>query len=756
VEIAKTATQAAENFTEVDRRGGPPYSTLDPEAVAAIVEGRHGDPFGVLGPHRVQTSGGSALAVRAFWPGVQEAWVVVQGEAAPMQRLHAEGFFEAVLQGRDASIAYRLRLKTGEGVVFEQDDVYALPSVLSDYDLYLLGEGTHYKNYTLLGAHVREVRGLKGVSFAVWAPNAKRVSVVGDFNFWDGRRHPMRRHPGPGVWDIFIPGVESGAKYKFEILAADGSLMPLKSDPYGFYFEVRPATASIVHELDGYVWRDQEWMNTRKSRNALDAPINVYEVHLGSWIRSPDDPEKLLGYRELAHKLVDYVRDLGFTHIQLMPVTEHPFDGSWGYQTLGYFAPTSRFGAPEDFMYFVDHCHRHNIGVLVDWVPAHFPRDDHGLRRFDGTALYEHADPRQGEHPDWGTMVFNYGRNEVANFLLGNALFWFDKYHIDGVRVDAVASMLYLDYGRKHGEWIPNRYGGNENLEAIAFLKRFNELVHLHYPGVLTIAEESTAWSGVSRPTYLGGLGFSLKWNMGWMNDTLRYMHKDPVFRRYHQNDVTFSIIYAFSENFMLPLSHDEVVHGKGALLDKMPGDFHQRFANLRLLLAYMFTHPGKKLLFMGGEFGQWQEWRYWQSLDWHLLQYEPHKGVQRLVRDLNRLTRSEPALHEVDFDHQGFEWIDHHDADASVLTYLRRSRDGEFVVAALNFTPVLRERYWIGVPEPGFYAEILNTDSEYYAGWNHGNDGGVTAVERAQHGRPYAVEVTLPPLAAVVFKIQT
>jgi 1,4-alpha-glucan branching enzyme len=728
-------------------------TTVSREDVAGIVGGRHRDPFSVLGPHSARSAAGPALAIRAFVPGAREGWVVEEGQTHPLTLIDKSGFFEAVLPGREGIGKYRLRFRSSEGLIFEVDDAYAFPTVLSDYDLYLLGEGTHYKNYQLLGAHLREIDGVSGVSFAVWAPNAQRVSVVGDFNFWDGRRHPMRFHPGVGVWDIFIPGLKEGDVYKFELLGPDSQLLPLKSDPYGFYFELRPNTAGIVHDINRYTWRDEVWMRDRKRHNSLDAAVSVYEVHLGSWIRSPDNPEKMLGYRELAHKLVDYCIQMGFTHIELMPVTEHPFDGSWGYQTLGYFAPTSRFGTPEDFMYFVDYCHQHEIGVLIDWVPAHFPRDDHGLRLFDGSALYEHADPRQGEHPEWGTMVFNYGRNEVANFLLGNALFWFDKYHIDGVRVDAVASMLYLDYGRKYGEWIPNRYGGHENLEAISFLKRFNELVHLHFPGVMTVAEESTAWGGVSRPTYLGGLGFSMKWNMGWMNDTLRYFHKDPLYRRYHQNDITFSIIYAFTENFMLPLSHDEVVHGKGALLDKMPGDFHQRFANLRLLYAYMFTHPGKKLLFMGGEFGQWQEWRYWQSLDWHLISYEPHQGVQRLVRDLNHLIRKEPALFELDFDHRGFEWIDHHDADSSVLAYLRRSKDGDFVVIAINFTPVPRPSYSLGVPAPGQYRELINTDSSYYGGSNLGNDGEVTAIEKEQHGRPFSISVTLPPLSVVVFK---
>jgi len=736
--------------------GRAPTISVSMGAVQAIIDAQHGDPFSVLGPHLVKVSGSNVVAIRCFVPGVSEAWVLDGAKSHRMNLVHKEGFFEAIISGRSQVFPYRLRFRSKEGLVFEQDDPYSFPTVLSDYDLYLLGEGTHYKNYTLLGSHLRTIDGVKGTSFAVWAPNARRVSVVGDFNFWDGRRHPLRFHPGPGVWDIFIPGIQAGAKYKFEIVGPSGQLLPLKSDPYGFRFEVRPATAAIVHDIEQYRWNDDDWMKKRIKRNALDAPVNTYEVHLGSWIRSPDNPEKFLDYRELAHKLVDYCQKMGFTHLELMPVTEHPFDGSWGYQTLGYFGPTSRFGTPEDFMYFVDHCHQNDIGVFIDWVPAHFPRDDHGLRQFDGSALYEHADPRQGEHPEWGTMVFNYGRNEVANFLLGNALFWFDKYHIDGMRVDAVASMLYLDYGRSHGEWIPNRYGGNENLEAIAFLKRFNELVHLHHPGVLTVAEESTAWGGVSRPTYLGGLGFSMKWNMGWMNDTLKYFLKDPLYRRFHQNDITFSIIYAFTENFVLPLSHDEVVHGKGSLLDKMPGDFHQRFANLRLLFGYLYTHPGKPLLFMGGEYGQWQEWRYWQSLDWHLLQYEPHQGVQRLIRDLNHLVVAEKSLHEVDFESQGFEWIDHHDADSSVLCYLRRSKQGEVVIVVLNFTPVPREHYSIGVPKPGYYAEVLNTDSTHYGGWNNGNDGGVLAEEKEKHGRPYSITITIPPLSCVVFKPTT
>jgi 1,4-alpha-glucan branching enzyme len=724
--------------------------------IEAIVRGRHGNPFGILGPHAVTHNGQPAVAVRVFVPDVADAWVLDGADAHPMHTVHKDGFFEAVLTGRSLPLEYRLRLRSVRGDVNEFHDAYSFGSVLGEFDLHLLGEGRHYRNFERLGAHVRELNGVRGVSFAVWAPNARRVSVVGDFNHWDGRRHPMRFHPGVGVWDIFIPDLLPGALYKFELIGADGHLLPLKSDPYGLAFEVRPRTASIVYELDRFTWHDHEWMESRAQRNALDAPMAFYEVHLGSWLRDPARPDRLLSYTELAVKLADYVKQMGFTHVELLPVSEHPYDGSWGYQPLGYFAPTSRHGGPADFMHFVDHLHQNGIGVLIDWVPAHFPRDDHGLRRFDGTCLYEHMDPRQGEHPDWGTMVFNYGRNEVANFLLGNALFWLEKYHIDGFRVDAVASMLYLDYARHDGEWVPNRYGGKENLEAIEFLRRLNELVHGQFPGVLTVAEESTAWTGVSRPTYLGGLGFSLKWNMGWMNDTLRYMHRDPVHRKYHQNDLTFSLLYAFSENFVLPLSHDEVVHGKGALLDKMPGDFWQRFANLRLLLGYMYGHPGKKLLFMGGEFGQWQEWRHKHSLDWHLLQYAPHQGLQRLVRDLNHLLVHEPALHKHDFDWTGFQWVDLHDHDSSVLSFLRRGdAERDTLLFVMNFTPVVRRGYRIGVPVRAFWQERLNTDAEIYGGSNVGNFGGTWADEIPWHGFPCSLSMTLPPLAVVVFQPQ-
>ena len=630
---------------------------------------------------------------------------------------------------------------------------YPFPQILTDFDLHLLGEGTHYKNYEKLGAHVIEVKGLKGVHFAVWAPNAEAVSLIGDFNKWDGNSHRMRMLGSSGIWEIFIPGLSEGEIYKFNIKSKSGEVLE-KADPYAFSSEIRPKSASIVYDIDKYTWNDAKWLSQRERHNALDAPISMYEVHLGSWMRVPEDGNRYLTYRELAKKLAEYVKDMGYTHVQLMPVTEYPLDASWGYQTIGYFAPTSRFGKPEEFMYFVDYMHQNGIGIILDWVPAHFPKDGHGLARFDGTCLYEHADPRKGEHQDWGTLIFNYGRNEVRNFLLSNALFWLDKYHIDGLRVDAVASMIYLDYSRQPGEWIPNQYGGNENLEAIDFLKRFNEVLHSTHPGVLTIAEESTAWTGVSRPTYLGGLGFSLKWNMGWMNDTLRYFSKDPIHRKYEHDNLTFSLLYAFTENFILVLSHDEVVHGKRSLLDKMPGDFQQRFANLRALYGYMYGHPGKKLLFMGGEIGQWWEWNHDESVHWHLLQYESHQGLQRYVRDLNRLYQSEPALYEVDFDYHGFEWIDFRDAEGSIISFIRRGKDPEdFLVFVYNFTPVARMGYRVGVPKGGFYKEVMNSDSGSYWGGNMGNFGGIWAEDVPWHGRVSSLSLAIPPLSMVVMK---
>lgn len=628
------------------------------------------------------------------------------------------------------------------------------PTLLTDFDLYLLGEGNHADVYRRLGAQLRTVEGRAGVNFAVWAPNAREVSVVGDFNEWNAKRHPLVKHEPLGFWETFVPDLKPGERYKYRVVTATGEIVD-KSDPCGFAAELPPRTASIVADLDTYAWGDGEWLRRRQSVDALAQPISIYEVHLGSWRRAPNELHGWPNYRDLAHQLVDYCREQGFTHLELMPISEHPFTGSWGYQTVGYYAVTSRYGTPEDFMYFVDYCHQHGIGVILDWVPAHFPRDGHGLRQFDGTALYEHADPRKGEHPDWGTLIFNYGRNEVRNFLIANALFWLDRYHIDGLRVDAVASMLYLDYSRKYDEWVPNEHGGRENLEAISFLQEFNRQAHAKFPGVLTIAEESTAWGGVSRPTDGGGLGFSLKWNMGWMNDTLRYFRHESIHRQYHHDELTFSLVYAFHENFTLPLSHDEVVHGKRSLLDQMPGDLWQKFANLRLLYAYMWTHPGKKLLFMGSEFGQWTEWNHDAELQWELLeQGDSHRGVQRLVGDLNRLLTREPALHEVDFAGDGFEWIDHLNRHESALAYVRKAQDPQnCVVVAMNFTPVVREKFRIGVPRAGFYQEVLNSDSQYYGGSNVGNYPGVLAEPIEAQGRPYSIELRLPPLAALVFK---
>ena len=624
--------------------------------------------------------------------------------------------------------------------------------MLTDYDLHLLGEGRHWKSYEKLGSQLHVVDGVAGVNFAVWAPNAEALSVVGDFNGWDGRNHAMQRRVPSGIWELFVPGIGAGTLYKYRV-HADGSFSD-RADPYGFGAEVPPRTASKVVDLASHSWRDQEWMTQRAAQNSLSAPLSIYEVHLGSWRRPGTDPHRWLSYADLERELVPYCLEMGFTHVEFLPPMEHPFSASWGYQTIGLFAATSRFGSPQDLMSLIDALHRAGVGVIVDWVPAHFPRDGHGLRRFDGTALYEHEDPRKGEHPDWGTLIFNYGRNEVANYLVSSALFWLDRYHVDGLRVDAVASMLYLDYSRKDGEWEPNCHGGRENLEAVEFIKSFNIQVHSHHPGVLTIAEESTSWAGVSRPTYVGGLGFSLKWNMVWMNDTLRYMRHDPVHRKYHHDELTFSLIYAFHENFVLPLSHDEVVHGKGSLLDQMPWDVWQKFANLRLFYSYMWCHPGKKLLFMGGEFGQWQEWNFDESLDWHLLAGESHRGLSRAVADLNNLVRREPALHELDFDGGGFEWIDCHNWQDSVLVFVRRgSKSHDCLVVCCNFTPVLRHGYRIGLPAAGAYEEVFNSDSSWYGGSNAGNSGPIQSAAMPHHGREHSLTMTLPPLAVVVLK---
>jgi 1,4-alpha-glucan branching enzyme len=625
--------------------------------------------------------------------------------------------------------------------------------VISDYEAYLFGEGHWLRSWEKLGARAAETDGVRGYSFATWAPNARRVSVVGDFNEWDGRRHPMRSLGVSGLWETFVPHLPEGRLYKFEIEPQQGPPF-LKADPYALFAELPPGTGSLTWHISGYAWQDAAWMEARRERGtALDRPMSIYEVHPGSWRRKVEEQSRALTWRELAAQLVPYVRQLGFTHVELLPVMEHPFDGSWGYQVTGYFAPTSRYGTPDDFRFFVDECHRQGIGVILDWVPGHFPKDAHGLAWFDGTALYEHQDPRQGEHREWGTLIFNYGRHEVRNFLLSNALFWLEAFHADGLRVDAVASMLYLDYSREAGEWVPNRFGGRENLEAIDFLRELNTLTHSHDPGTVTIAEESTAFPSVSRPTWVGGLGFTYKWNMGWMHDILTYASKDPVYRPWEHQHLTFSMLYAWNENFILPFSHDEVVHGKGSLMGKMPGDAWQKAATLRTLLAFMYAHPGKKLLFMGGEFGQWNEWNHDVSLDWHVLEEPRHAGLQRFVEDLNHLYTAEKALFEIDFEPDGFEWIDCSDYQSSVVSFIRRARDGDWLAVVFNWTPIVRHAYRIGVPEAGYYREVINSDGAYYGGGNVGNAGGVWAEAIAAHGHRQSINLTLPPLGAVFLK---
>jgi len=632
-----------------------------------------------------------------------------------------------------------------------------LPDVtlLTDQDLYLFNEGTHVRLYEKLGAHPMTVDGIEGTYFALWAPDAEQIFVMGDFNGWNKTGHSLRTRGHSGIWEAFVPGLKKGAVYKYRMASRYHGYQADKADPLAFHHETPPKTASIVWDLE-YDWKDQGWMGTRHSRNSLNAPIAIYEVHLGSWRRVPEQDSRSLTYRELAPQLAEYVTQMGFTHVEILPIMEHPFYGSWGYQTTGYFAPTSRYGTPQDFMYLIDCLHQHGIGVILDWVPSHFPTDEHGPGFFDGTHLYEHADPQKGFHPDWSSFIFNYGRNEVRSFLLSSALFWLDKYHVDGLRVDAVASMLYLDYSRKEGEWIPNQYGGRENLEAIGFLRHFNEQIYANHPDVQTIAEESTAWPMVSRPTYVGGLGFGLKWDMGWMHDTLEYMSREPIHRKYHHNNLTFRMLYAFHESFVLPLSHDEVVHGKGSLLGKMPGDDWQKFANLRLLFGYMYAQPAKKLLFMGDEFGQWQEWKHEESLEWHLLQYVPHAGLQRWVADLNQLYRSEPALHQLDCDPAGFEWIDCLDAESSIISLIRKGKStGDLVLAVCNFTPVPRSNYLVGAPRGGLWRELLNSDAAHYGGSGLGNLGAVEAAPMPLHGRTHTLALTLPPLSALFFKSQ-
>jgi 1,4-alpha-glucan branching enzyme len=719
--------------------------------IEAIVGGYHSDAFQILGPHAVKRRKTPGWEVRAFLPQAAEAEVVLpDGRSCPMKKVNPAGLFLASLGGEPSP--YRLRLRTPGGETSEIEDPYRFPLLLTDFELHLFGEGTNYETQRSLGAHLAVVEGVAGVRFAVWAPNAQAVTVIGDFNQWDTRRHPMRLR-NDGIWEIFIPGLGQGATYKYFIRSRFEGYQQMKADPYAFCSETPPKSASVVWDLGNYAWKDSGWMEARAGVNLLKKPVSVYEVHLESWLRGPNN--QLLTYRELAKSLVEYASQMHYTHIELLPIMEYPFSGSWGYQVIAYFAPTTRFGTPDDFKYFVDCCHQAGIGVIVDWVPAHFPKDAHGLAHFDGTALYEHADPRKGEQREWGTLVFNYGRNEVRAFLISNALFWLKEYHVDGLRVDAVASMLYLDYSRKPGEWIPNQFGGRENLEAIDLLRKFNELAH-QVPGAVTAAEESTAWPGVSKPVFLGGLGFTMKWNMGWMHDMLDYFSKECVHRKFHHHDITFSMLYAFHENFVLPISHDEVVHGKRSLIGKMPGDEWQRFANVRAFLGYMFGHPGKKLLFMGSEIGQYEEWNYAAGIRWELLQYDYHRKLQTLARELNRLYRAEPAMHEVDFHWSGFEWVDFHDVDHSIIAFLRRAENpDDFLLFCCNFTPVPHEGYRFGVPVPGFYAEVFNTDAEMFGGSNMGNASGIASEPVKAHNRDQSIRVTLPPLAVVVFKLK-
>jgi 1,4-alpha-glucan branching enzyme len=726
--------------------------TLSNSEMDAIINGDYENIFSVLGIHK--DKGSKEVYIRTYQPGSNGVEVVdYDGKViGKMTKLDKRGFYQINL-GQSENFKYRFKITNDLGNVYFKEDTYRFPATLGDIDVYLLGEGNHLELYKKLGAHLIEIDGVKGVSFAVWAPNAKRVSVVGDFNGWDGRTHIMRKHISCGVWDIFIPGITEGEVYKYEIKTAKNNIL-LKSDPIGFYSERRPNTASVVFDIDKYQWQDKEWVDAREARDDFSQPMSIYEVHLGSWRRNGMFGEDYLSYREFADRLVPYVTNMGYTHIEFLPLTEHPFDGSWGYQTLGMFAPTSRFGNPEDFKYMIDKFHQAGISVIMDWVPAHFPKDIHGLAEFDGTHLYEHADPKKGEHTDWGTMIYNFGRTEVFNFLCASALFWLKEYHIDGLRVDAVASMLYLDYSRKAGEWVPNIYGGNENLEAISFLRRMNEIAYGYNKGAVMVAEESTAWPMVSRPTSMGGLGFGYKWNMGWMNDTLHYISENPIHRKYHHGLLTFGLIYAFNENFILPISHDEVVHGKGSMLAKMPGDEWQKFANMRAYYGFMFTHPGKKLMFMGCEFGQDWEWNYNESLRWHLLEYPMYKSMQDYIRDLNFAYRDNPALYEQDFDYQGFEWIEHSNADDSVVSYIRKGRTpGDYVVVICNFTPVVRHDYKIGVIEKCSFKEIFNSDDKKYWGSGVKNENELHASEDGWNYKPYSIRLTLPPLSTIILK---
>lgn len=728
----------------------PDGKTLDSELTreqVRIVTARHHDPFAVLGYYQ----SAEQSIIRAFVPAAARVGIISAEEELSMERLGTTDLFQ--WQGAPDVVVppYRLCSYDHRGAYRAWYDPYSFSPQIADFDLHLFHQGRHRHAYRFLGANARTVNGIDGMLFATWAPNAERVSVVGDFNHWDGRCHPMRCRGDSGIWELFIPGLGAGELYKYELVSRQGGNCLLRADPYGRRCQAAPETASVTTAVSSYQWRDQSWLHARQGTHWQAEPVSIYEVHPGSWRRKPDG--RYLGYRELADQLAPYVRSLGFSHIELMPVTEHPFDGSWGYQSLGYFAPTGRFGDADDLRYLIDCCHQHGLGVILDWVPAHFPRDEHGLARFDGSPLYEHDDPRRGEHPDWDTLIFNYGRNEVRNFLVASAMYWLEEFHFDGLRVDAVSSMLYLDYSREDGNWLPNIHGGRENLEAIAFLQELNSVLHEEHPGTLVLAEESTAWPSITQPVHLGGLGFSMKWNMGWMNDTLSYMRRDPVHRSFHHDQLTFSMVYAFAERFVLPLSHDEVVHGKGSLLAKMPGDDWQRFANLRLLLTYQFTHPGKKLLFMGSELASWNEWDHDRELDWYLLEVPAHAGIKQLVTDLNGTYRHHPALHRYDADWRGFQWIDCHDHEQSVLSFLRRC-DGETIVVVLNFTPVVHHNYRIGVPHAGFYREVFNSDAACYGGSNVGNRGGVEADPLPWMAWENSLNLTLPPLAGLVFTL--
>lgn len=717
-----------------------------PDDITRILRASHHDPFVYLGRHRHA----SGLVVRIYLPHAVAAWIGPQRH--PLRAVDgAPGFYEWHGEPDALPSRYQIHWEEASGANFSRHDPYAFPPQISEFDIQLINTGKHWHAYRILGAQPWQADGIAGTRFAVWAPNAERVSVVGDFNHWDGRSHPMRIRGSSGIWELFIPDLGPGCLYKFELRnRATGDVLT-KTDPYARQFEVRPNTAAITVDDEPYAWRDHDWLAARKASDWQHSPMSIFEVHLGSWQRADDGG--FLDYRTLADRLVDYLGGLSFTHVELLPITEHPLDASWGYQTTGYFAPTSRFGTPDDFRYLIDSLHAAGIGVLLDWVPGHFPRDEHALARFDGTPLYEHADPRLGEHRDWGTYIFNYSRNEVRNFLISSAMFWIEEFHIDGLRVDAVASMLYLDYSREPNDWLPNKFGGNENLEAIDFLRELNSTVQGNHPGVLITAEESTAWPQVTRPPDLGGLGFAMKWNMGWMHDILDYIGKDPIHRHYHHDQLTFGLLYAFTENFVLPFSHDEVVHGKRSLLYRMPGDEWQRFANLRLLYTFMFTYPGKKLLFMGCEFGQGNEWNFDASLDWYVTQYDLHKGVKTLVGDLNRLYREYPALYRLDFEWQGFEWVDCHDAAQSVISFIRKDGNGRHVLIICNFTPVPRENYRIGVPSQCGYRERLNSDSTFYGGSNTGNPPIVEAEEKPWMGREYSLKLRLPPLGALVLE---